>query len=137
MNKKKVTDAVAKVLPAFNNYTPDTVTVKMTTSKGDVDADLVRYTAFDAEGNVVGKAVESYDNNGFGGRLTAMVGFDAEGNITGYEILGSSETPASWCQSLMVWFQKDGKGSIIGKIQRPIRSLLGKTVTVLGLKIIS
>ena len=112
VNKKKVADAVAKVLPAFDNYTPDTVTVKMTTSKGDVDADLVRYTAFDAEGNVVGKAVESYDNNGFGGRLTAMVGFDAEGNITGYEILGSSETPGLGAKA-GGWFQKDGKGSII------------------------
>ena len=69
---------------------------------------------YDAEGNVVGKAVESYDNNGFGGRLTAMVGFDAEGNITGYEILGSSETPGLGAKA-DGWFQKDGKGSIIGK----------------------
>ena len=114
VNKKKVADAVAKVLPAFNNYTPDTVTVTMSTSKGDVDADLVRYTAYDAEGNIVGKAVESYDNNGFGGRLTAMVGFDAQGNITGYEILGSNETPGLGAKASS-WFQNDGKGSIIGK----------------------
>ena len=110
VNKKKVADAVAKVLPEYTSYSVDTVTVE--TAKGE--AKMVRYTAVDGEGNVVGKAMESWDDNGFGGRLTAMVGFDAEGNISGYEILGSSETPGLGAKADK-WFQKDGKGSVIGK----------------------
>ena len=43
-----------------------------------------------------------------------MVGFDAEGNISGYEILGSSETPGLGAKADK-WFQKEGKGNVIGK----------------------
>lgn len=113
VNKKKVEAAVAKVLPSFKEYTIDTVLVTVSTSKGDVETPLTRYTAVDESGNMVGKAIESFDNNGFGGKLSAMVGFDAEGNISGYEILGSSETPGLGAKADM-WFQKDGKGDVIG-----------------------
>lgn len=109
VNKEKIAQAVAKVLPAYDNYTVDTVMVK--TKKGEQP--MVRYTAVDAEGNLVGKAMESWDDNGFGGRLSAMVGFDAEGNISGYEILASSETPGLGAKA-DTWFQKDGKGNVIG-----------------------
>lgn len=109
VNKEKIAQAVAKVLPAYDNYTVDTVMVE--TKKGEQP--MVRYTAVDAEGNLVGKAMESWDDNGFGGRLSAMVGFDAEGNITGYEILASSETPGLGAKA-DTWFQKDGKGNVIG-----------------------
>ncbi len=67
----------------------------------------------DAEGNLVGKALESWDDNGFGGRLSAMVGFDAEGNISGYEVLASAETPGLGAKADQ-WFQKEGKGCVIG-----------------------
>lgn len=109
VNKEKIAQAVAKVLPAYDNYTVDTVMVE--TKKGEQP--MVRYTAVDAEGNLVGKAMESWDDNGFGGRLSAMVGFDAEGNISGYEILASSETPGLGAKA-DTWFQKDGKGNVIG-----------------------
>lgn len=109
VNKKKVAEAVAKVLPPFQEYTVDTVEVQM--PKGPVS--MARFTAVDAEGNVVGKAVQSFDDNGFGGRLTAMVGFDVDGNITGYEILQSSETPGLGAKADQ-WFQKEGKGNVIG-----------------------
>lgn len=110
VNKKKVADAVAKVLPKYESYSVDTVAVK--TDKGE--AQMVRYTAVDAEGQMVGQAMESWDDNGFGGKLTAMVGFDAEGNISGYEILSSSETPGLGAKADK-WFQKEGKGNVIGK----------------------
>lgn len=109
VNKEKIAQAVAKVLPPYDNYTVDTVMVE--TKKGEQP--MVRYTAVDAEGNLVGKAMESWDDNGFGGRLSAMVGFDAEGNITGYEILGSSETPGLGAKA-DAWFQEGGKGQVIG-----------------------
>ena len=91
VNQEKVANAIKKVLPEGVEYTINADTVSVTTDKGP--ANVMRYTVVDAEGNTVGKAIESFDNNGFGGKLTAMVGFDAEGNISGYEILGSSETP--------------------------------------------
>lgn len=109
VNKEKIAQAVAKVLPAYDNYTIDTVMVD--TKKGKEP--MVRYTAVDAEGNLVGKALESWDDNGFGGRLSAMVGFDAEGNISGYEVLASAETPGLGAKADQ-WFQKEGKGCVIG-----------------------
>ncbi len=109
VNQEKIANAVAKVLPAYKEYTIDTVTVE--TPKGD--AQMVRYTAVNEAGELVGKAIESFDDNGFGGRLSAMVGFDAEGNISGYEILASAETPGLGAKADQ-WFQKDGKGNVIG-----------------------
>lgn len=110
VNQEKIANAVAKVLPAYDSYSVDTVSVE--TPKGE--AQMVRYTAVNAAGELVGKAVESFDDNGFGGRLSAMVGFDAEGNISGYEILASAETPGLGAKADQ-WFQKGGKGDVIGK----------------------
>lgn len=60
-----------------------------------------------------GTAVQASDPNGFGGTLTVLVGFDAESNILGYQVLESSETPGLGAKA-GDWFQKDGKGNIIG-----------------------
>ena len=110
VNQEKIANAVAKVLPAYDSYSVDTVSVE--TPKGE--AQMVRYTAVNAAGELVGKAIESFDDNGFGGRLSAMVGFDAEGNISGYEVLASAETPGLGAKANQ-WFQKGGKGDVIGK----------------------
>lgn len=110
VNQEKIANAVAKVLPAYDSYSVDTVSVE--TPKGE--AQMVRYTAVNAAGELVGKAIESFDDNGFGGRLSAMVGFDAEGNISGYEVLASAETPGLGAKADQ-WFQKGGKGDVIGK----------------------
>ena len=58
-------------------------------------------------------AVES-TTGGFGGDLKVLVGFDKDGNILGYTILQHAETPGLGAKADK-WFQKDGKGSIIGK----------------------
>ena len=60
-----------------------------------------------------GVAVQSQDANAFGGTLTILVGFDTEGTILGYQILETSETPGLGAKADK-WFQKDGKGNIIG-----------------------
>lgn len=70
--------------------------------------------AYDAEGNKVGAAIEAGNDNGFGGHLQVMVGFDQEGNVFGYSILESHETPGLGAKA-GEWFQKDGKGSVIGR----------------------
>ena len=64
-------------------------------------------------GTPLGKAVES-TTMGFGGDLTVLVGLDLQGKVLGYAIRQTSETPGLGIKA-EEWFQKDGKGSIIGK----------------------
>ena len=61
-----------------------------------------------------GVAVQATDPNGFGGKLTVLVGFNDEGLIQGYQVLETSETPGLGAKA-GEWFQKDQKGDIIGK----------------------
>ena len=61
----------------------------------------------------LGKAVES-SVMGFGGEMKVLVGFDESNAILGYKILESAETPGLG-QKADTWFQKSGKGNIIGK----------------------
>lgn len=68
------------------------------------------YTIFKSE---LGTAVQS-TTNGFGGPLKVLVGFDNEGNIMGYTILEHAETPGLGAKA-GTWFQKDGKGNIVGR----------------------
>ena len=70
--------------------------------------------AYDGQGNMVGAAIESQSDNGFGGPLKVMVGFDREGNVCGYSILESHETPGLGAKA-GEWFQKDGKGAVVGR----------------------
>ena len=73
---------------------------------------VVHYVAL-INGTPLGKAVES-TTMGFGGDLTVLVGLDLQGKVLGYAIRQTSETPGLGIKA-EEWFQKDGKGSIIGK----------------------
>lgn len=94
--------AIKNVIPSFNSLTSDTV------------GDFVCNRAYDNAGQLVGMAVNVYTDKGFSGRINMMVGFDEQGNICGYEILQHAETPGLGAKADQ-WFQKDGKGSVIGK----------------------
>ena len=63
-----------------------------------------------------GAAVKTGDpgNKSFGGGLSIMVGLDCEFHVLGYSILTSNETPGLGAKA-GEWFQKNGKGDIIGK----------------------
>lgn len=81
-----------------------------------IDGKQVSFTIHkctDKSGKELGAAVES-TTGGFGGDLKVLVGFDPEGKILGYTILQASETPGLGAKAT-TWFQKDGKGSVIGK----------------------
>lgn len=71
------------------------------------------HNVYATDGAYIGSAVES-TTMGFGGDLKVLVGFNAEGTILGYTILQASETPGLGAKADN-WFQKDGKGNIIGK----------------------
>ncbi len=127
VNKKKTEAAVEQVLSVpdpsdntkmvkiYEKCESDTVTFTDTIKGKPTEFTLTRYIAMDSEGKVVGKAIESYSDAGFGGRLKAMVGFDAEGTVLGYSILESSETPGLGAKADQ-WFQRDGKGNVIGAV---------------------
>lgn len=68
------------------------------------------YTLYKTDRGTAVKAV----TNGFGGPLEVLVGFDGAGNILGYTILATVETPGLGVKA-DTWFQKGGKGDIIGK----------------------
>ena len=74
---------------------------------------FVVYQTQDKQGKDLGAAVES-TTGGFGGDLKVLVGFDPEGKILGYTLLEHAETPGLGAKADK-WFQKGGKGDIIGK----------------------
>lgn len=74
---------------------------------------LVLYAIKSSDNKNIGTAVEC-GTQGFGGDLRVLVGFDNRNAILGYTILQSSETPGLGAKADK-WFQKDGKGSVIGK----------------------
>ena len=111
VNKQATTDGIVKVMGGNPNIKTDadTITIKI----GENDKTFVVYNVTDDKGNALGNAVES-STMGFGGELKVLTGFDAEGNILGYTILGHAETPGLGAKATD-WFQKGGKGDIIGK----------------------
>lgn len=111
VNKQATTDGIVKVMGGNPNIKTDadTITIKI----GKDDKTFVVYNVTDDKGNALGNAVES-STMGFGGDLKVLTGFDAEGNILGYTILGHAETPGLGAKATD-WFQKGGKGDIIGK----------------------
>lgn len=71
--------------------------------------DAIQFIAYHTS---AGLAVSTKEN-GFGGLLTVLVGFDDDGSIKGYKVLKHAETPGLGAKA-GDWFQKDGKGNIIG-----------------------
>lgn len=95
--------------------------VELTVAKDDTvkqnvagkETTFVIHEAVGADKAPLGAAVES-TAGGFGGDLKVLVGFDTEGKILGYTVLQHAETPGLGAKADK-WFQKDGKGCIIGK----------------------
>lgn len=63
-------------------------------------------------GELVGAAIETYDNNGYGGKLKVMVGLKLDGTVSDYSILETAETPGLGAKA-EDWFR--AKGDIRGK----------------------
>lgn len=108
---KTLADGIKSVMGGVQLTVVEDDTIRQTI-KGKETLFVVHKTV-DTNKNDLGVAVES-TTGGFGGDLKVLVGFDTEGNILGYTILQHSETPGLGAKADK-WFQKDGKGSIIGK----------------------
>jgi electron transport complex protein RnfG len=83
-NAAATTQAVANVLPAFENTEVSEQTID--------DMPIKVYTAVNG-GEKVGYAVESMTKNGFGGVIRMMVGFAPNGQILNVNVLQQAETP--------------------------------------------
>ena len=110
--EKALADGIKKVLVCDDLVVTQTDTVKQNDDKGK-ELTYVIYQTADAKGNELGVAVES-TTGGFGGDLKVLVGFNPEGIILGYTLLEHAETPGLGSKADK-WFQKGGKGDIIGK----------------------
>ncbi len=96
---KNKTEAIKNVVPTFNNN--PLAEVLEITVPGEAEV-LKTYPAKEGD-NLVGFAVESYSNNGFGGKIKVMVGFDAKGVIKDYSVLNHAETPGLGAK-MQDWF---------------------------------
>lgn len=98
----KKTNAIKEVLPQNNNMKIGKaveITLESYSEK------FIVYPAFEND-KLIAAAVETFDNNGYGGQIKSMVGFDAEGNIVNYAILSMSETPGLG-EKVTSWFKTE------------------------------
>lgn len=109
--EKTLADGIKAVMGGVQLSVAENDTIKQPI-KGK-EAVFVIHKTVDSNKQDLGVAVES-TTGGFGGDLKVLVGFDKDGNILGYTILQHAETPGLGAKADK-WFQKDGKGSIIGK----------------------
>ncbi len=84
--KRKQEAAIKAVLPAFNQVKG----IKVPDADG---ADSLLFNVATKAGKLVGIAVKTYTDKGFGGRIEAMIGFLPDGTIYNTSILELKETP--------------------------------------------
>ena len=109
---KTLAEGIKTVMGGGELTVAKTDTVKQTDAKGK-ELTYIIYQAQDSNKKDLGAAIES-TVGGFGGDLKILVGFDLDGKILGYTILEHAETPGLGAKADK-WFQKDGKGCIVGK----------------------
>lgn len=100
--------AIGEVIPSFDN---DPIADKVEFS---LDGEVINIYPASKSGKFVGSAVEA-KAPGYGGDITILVGFDTASKVYGYSILSHAETPGLGSK-VADWFQKSGKGNIIGLI---------------------
>lgn len=80
---------------------------------------FVVHNVSDAQGNVIGAAVES-TTMGFGGDLKVLVGFSKDDKILGYTVLQHAETPGLGAKA-DTWFQNTNA---------PASNIIGRTMDI-------
>lgn len=87
-NLNKKLNAIKEVVPEFNNN-PDAEMFRLPTGEGD---SLEVYPA-KMNDEVVGYAVNTYSNLGFGGNISIMTGYKPDGTIFNISVMSQKETP--------------------------------------------
>ncbi|MBN2638476.1 MAG: RnfABCDGE type electron transport complex subunit G [Bacteroidales bacterium] len=85
-NKQKQEDAIKKVLPDFD-------TLKVMNLPDASGKDTLQFNVASKDGQLVGVAIKTYTDKGFGGRIDVMVGFYPNGSICNTAVLQMKETP--------------------------------------------
>ena len=106
----KQENAIKQVIPGEFDNNPSADAWKRQTADG---GELEFYPA-KKNGQLIGTAVKTYTNNGFGGQVWLMVGFNPDGTIYNYSVLEHKETPGLGSK-MDLWFTKEGRGNIVGK----------------------
>ncbi len=107
---RKLQAAIKEVVPGFTNNPGDNV-LEVTSDEG---LPIKLYPA-KKDGKLIGVAVETMTNKGFGGNVKIMVGFKPDGTIINYQILEHQETPGLGTK-MATWFKTDkGNQSVLGK----------------------
>lgn len=102
--------AIKEVVPEFNNSPGD----EMYELKSKEGFDLKLFPA-KKDGELVGVAIESMTNKGFGGNIKIMVGLKPDGTVINYQVLEHKETPGLGTK-MADWFKTDkGQQNILGK----------------------
>lgn len=103
-------EAIKEVVPGFDNN-PGSEMYELTSKEGFV----LKVFPAKKEGTLIGVAIESMTNKGFGGDIKIMVGMKPDGTIINYRMLELKETPGLGTK-MVDWFKTDKKKqSIIGK----------------------
>ncbi|MDR1593029.1 MAG: RnfABCDGE type electron transport complex subunit G [Prevotellaceae bacterium] len=84
---QKINRGIAEVLPPFDNNPSENVHKKC------VDGDTVYVYIATKDGKNAGAAVQTFTNNGYGGRIALLVGFLADGTINSINVISHNETP--------------------------------------------
>ena len=106
----KQQNAISQVTPEFDND-PAAEAIEATTEDGS----LIKLFPAKKSGELVGMAVESVTNKGFGGEVRIMIGFRPDGSIINYQVLEHKETPGLGTK-MDEWFRTDkGSQSILDK----------------------
>ncbi|MCX6584685.1 MAG: RnfABCDGE type electron transport complex subunit G [Candidatus Aminicenantes bacterium] len=102
---KRTLKALQQVLPEFNN---DPTGEKYTVEEPEFK-DMELYPAR-KDDQPVGTAVQTYSDNGYGGRILLMVGFDNAAKIIGISVLKQTETPGLGNKMVASTFKDQFKG---------------------------
>jgi len=84
--KRKLEAAIGYVVPAFDSL----ITYKVMPATGK---DSITFYEANKGDKLVGVAIETYTDKGFGGRFNLMIGFDTNGVILNTAVLDHKETP--------------------------------------------
>jgi electron transport complex protein RnfG len=84
---RKINLGISEVLPPFDNNPSENVYKKY------IDGDTVYVYVATKDGNNAGAAVQTFTNNGYGGRFVLLVGFLADGTINNINVISHNETP--------------------------------------------
>ena len=103
-------EAIKAVAPEFDNKPTEEAYMAVT-----ADGDSLKIYPAKKGDEVVGGAVESNTQKGFGGQIKVIVGFDMQGTILNYSVLEHAETPGLGAK-MQDWFRMEkGQQNVLGR----------------------